>query len=93
MILVVEAIMLEVVADCCNEGAGQIKGSEIRKNSHSACKNDRRHLHDIERVNFIVIGNPKRCIPVEDLLEEIIKIFKLKTDDLGQKSFVGYIFE
>lgn len=73
--MVVESIMLKVMADRWDEGASQIEVSEICERGHSTGKNDRWHLHNIKRVNFIVIGNAKRCIPVKDLLKKIIEIF------------------
>jgi len=40
-----------------------------------------------------MVGDTEVGISIKDLLKKIIKIVHLKTDDLGQNSFVSYVSE
>jgi hypothetical protein len=40
-----------------------------------------------------MVGDTEVRISIKDFLKKIIKVFQLKTDDLGQNSFVSYVSE
>ena len=59
MITIIEAVVTEVVTDCCHDTSKLFESIHLKLNSHgvrSSLQNDVGHLGDIEAVHIVVIA-------------------------------------
>jgi len=93
VVLIIKTIVLEIVANSRNKRTSHVNCWEIGEICHPSCKNNRRHLHHIKRVNFIVVGYTILRISIEDLVEKLIQILHFEAFDVRSQSLTCQVIE